>query len=108
MESERLLNEMRTFSMERQGECQDLWSPIDMLNRNNFAFLTDDQIGVVVGVEDSVAGNDDDYKMGLRMIDGSYKYLVVDQCRSKMVALLNDFQGVFQSMGGTRWATEAD
>eukprot|EP00973_Karenia_brevis_P027643 3809666-Karenia_brevis.AAC.1 len=44
MEPEQLFNEMRTFSMlERQGE----WSPINMLNRNNFAFLNDAQIDVV-------------------------------------------------------------
>eukprot|EP00973_Karenia_brevis_P039621 5472784-Karenia_brevis.AAC.1 len=50
-----------------------------MLNRNNFAFLNGAQIDVVVGVEDSVAGNDGEYKMGLRMIDGSCTYFVVDQ-----------------------------
>eukprot|EP00973_Karenia_brevis_P090975 12405273-Karenia_brevis.AAC.1 len=59
MEPEQLLNEIRTFLMlERQEEWQDLWSPVDMLNRNNFAFWNDAQIDVVVGVEDSVAGND--------------------------------------------------
>eukprot|EP00973_Karenia_brevis_P046803 6494037-Karenia_brevis.AAC.1 len=46
--------------------------------------------------------------MGQRMIDGSYKYLEVDQGRSNMLALLNDFQETFRSMGGTHWATEAD
>eukprot|EP00973_Karenia_brevis_P033151 4574015-Karenia_brevis.AAC.1 len=56
MEPEQLVNEMRTLSMlERQGEWQDLWSPIDMLNRNNFAVLSDAQMDVVGGVEDSVA-----------------------------------------------------
>eukprot|EP00973_Karenia_brevis_P078539 10903604-Karenia_brevis.AAC.1 len=40
--------------------------------------------------------------------DCSYKYLEVDQGRSKMLALQHDFQEIFQSMGGTHCATEAD
>ena len=94
MEPEQFLNEMRTFAMcdqQVRGNWKDGWSPVEMLDRNNFAFLNNQNIDVVVGVENCDEGNADDYKVGLRMSDGSYEYFVVDQCRSNMFALLKRF-----------------
>ena len=109
MEPEQLMNELRTFSMcQQNGLWPDSWSPVDLLANNHLQFLNQQNIDVVVGIEDAADGDAGDYRVGVRMADGSYEYFTVAQGRSMMRAALEDLQNVFSQMGNVHWATEAD
>ena len=109
MEPEQLMNELRTFSMcQQNGLWPDSWSPVDLLANNHFQFLNQQNIDVVVGIQDAADGDAGDYRVGVRMADGSYEYFIVPQGRSMMHAALENLQQVFSQMGNVHWATEAD
>ena len=109
MEPEQLMNELRTFSMcQQNGLWPDSWSPVDLLANNHLQFLNQQNIDVVVGIEDAADGDAGDYRVGVRMADGSYEYFTVAQGSSMMRAALEDLQNVFSQMGNVHWATEAD
>ena len=81
---------------------------MDLLANNHLQFLNQQNIDVVVGIEDAADGDAGDYRVGVRMADGSYEYFTVAQGRSMMRAALEDLQNVFSQMGNVHWATEAD